>query len=65
MIKDGKIIRDDANSGQFWDSPSFYFYCSNDNAHDIETISIIYERSYSEWEEEIIDEFNRQALYAS
>ena len=64
-IEDGEIVRGDAWVGPYYDNPHFDFYCSNDRAHDIEKISIIYERSLDEWQEEIENEFFKQNMLAS
>jgi hypothetical protein len=61
-IKDGKIARDDAWEGPTYDSPTIYFYCSNDRSHDIEQSTVIYEKTFDEWQEEIQDEFYKQQL---
>jgi hypothetical protein len=56
-IEGGKFVRDDAWAGPLHDNPYLDFFCSNDKAHEIEKDSIIYEKDFFHWAEEIEDEF--------
>ncbi len=56
-IEDGKIKRDDAWEGPMYDNPFIDFYCSGDREHNIETRTILHEKDFYEWAEEIEDEF--------
>jgi len=47
VIEDGKIVRDDAWAGPYYDNPQLVFHCSNDVEHDIDSEEI------SKWSEEI------------
>lgn len=62
IIENGKIVRDDAWTGPMYDGPEMDFYCSNDRTHNIETPSIVYEKDFYEWAEEIEDEFHKTVL---
>jgi hypothetical protein len=48
-IEDGKIVRDDAHQGGYWDNPELIFECSNDREHEIP--------NYPKWEDPITTEF--------
>ena len=64
-IKNGKIVRDDAWLGPGYDSPSFDFYCSNDKGHNIEVETVLYEKKFEQWAEEIENEFIDKGMYAT
>lgn len=57
VVEKGKIVRDDAWKGPMYDGPEINFYCSNDREHNIETPSVVDEKDFYEWAEEIEDEF--------
>jgi len=54
-IENGKIVRDDAHQGGFWDTPELHFECSNDREHKTP--------KYEKWEKPIRDEFYRGVYY--
>jgi len=58
IIKDGKIKRDDAWTGEGYDDPQFEFYCSRDKEDDIEDYPEI-----DKWQEDVINEFKRRYLF--
>jgi len=61
-IVDGKITRDDACKGKFFDDPELIFECSsNDRSHDI--YSDIYYNVNDELENTIREEFYRGKYY--
>ena len=64
-IKNGEIVRDDSWVGNGHDGPYFDFYCSNNKGHDIETPTVVYEKTFEEWAEEIENEFIKKGMYAS
>jgi hypothetical protein len=63
IIEDGKIVRDDAHTGGWFETPDIDFYCSNDRSHIIEKDDIVYEQTFDEWMEEVTDEFYRTDHY--
>lgn len=65
IIEQSEIVRDDAHEGIPWDNPYLKFYCSNDMEHDIDKDTIVYEKKFDEWHEEISNEFYEQNLYVA
>ena len=60
-ITDGKITRDDAHKGQFFDDPELNFECSNDRGHNIYNLS--YSNVNDELENTIRKKFYIGAYY--
>jgi len=61
-ITDGKITRDDAHTGQYFDDPELIFECSN----DMENHSIYGHSNFNDidqWENTIREEFYRGKYY--
>lgn len=54
-IEKGKLVRDDAVQGEFWDTPELLFECSNDREHKIPNLP--------NWEDPIKEEFYKGAYH--